>query len=109
MNMNYKKIAELMMSLLIVLFLGLYISGMTGYYRYTESQKSTLTEEAMERFEEDIKAGKEVNASDYLEKTTNYNNIFSSLGLRMSSLIEKGFNKAMTGLFKELSKAVNDK
>lgn len=86
-----------------------YASAKEKASRYTESQKSTLTEEAMERFEEDIKAGKEVNASDYLEKTTNYNNIFSSLGLRMSSLIEKGFNKAMTGLFKELSKAVNNK
>lgn len=108
MSMSYKKIAELFMILLVVLFLGLYISGMTGYYKYTESQKNVLTEEAMERFEADIAKGKEVNASDYLEETTNYNNIFSSLGLKMSSLIENGFNKAMTGLFRGLSKVVNN-
>lgn len=108
MNMSYKKITELFVMLLVVLFLGLYISGMTGYYKYTESKKNILTEEAIERFEADIAEGKEVNASDYLEETTNYDNIFSSLGLKMSSLIEKGFNKAMTGLFRGLSKAVNN-
>lgn len=96
------------MLLLIVLFLGLYISSMTGYYKYTESKKSVLTEEAIERFEQDISDGKEINVSSYLEETTNYNNIFSSFGLKVSSLIEKGFNKAMTSLFKELAKAINN-
>ena len=52
MSMNYKKIAELAMMLLIVLFLGLYISGMSGYYKYTETKKNVLTENAMERFEQ---------------------------------------------------------
>lgn len=108
MSMNYKKIAELAMMLLIVLFLGLYISGMSGYYKYTETKKNVLTENAMERFEQDIKEGKEIDVSNYLEETKNYNNIFSSLGLKMSSLIEKGFNKTMTSLFKKLSQAVNN-
>ncbi len=106
--MNYKKIGEFIIISLIVLFLGLYISNMTGYYKYTESKKNILTEEAMERFEEDIKAGKEIDVSNYLKETKNYNNIFSSLGLKVSSLIEKGFNKTMTGLFKKLSQAIND-
>ena len=101
MSMNYKKIAELAMMLLIVLFLGLYISGMSGYYKYTETKKNVLTENAMERFEQDIKEGKEIDVSNYLEETKNYNNIFSSL-------IEKGFNKTMTSLFKKLSQAVNN-
>lgn len=106
--MNYRKIAELMMILLIVLFLGLYISGMTGYYKYSETEKSVLTEEAMERFEEDIKQGKKIDVSNYLEETKNYNNVFSSLGLKTSALIEKGFNKAMTSLFKQLSKVISN-
>ncbi len=106
--MNYRKIAELIMILLIVLFLGLYISGMTGYYKYSETKKSILTEEAMERFEEDIKQGKKIDVSNYLEETKNYNNVFSSLGLKTSALIEKGFNKAMTSLFKQLSKVISN-
>lgn len=108
MSMNYKKLAELIMTLLIVLFLGLYISGMTGYYKYSETKKSVLTEEAMKRFEEDIKEGKQIDVSNYLEETKNYNNIFSSLGLKASALIEKGFNKAMTSLFKGLSKIIKN-
>ena len=46
--------------------------------------------------------------SNYLEETKNYKNIGAAVGLKMSSLIEKGFNKTMTSLFKKLSQAVNN-
>ena len=106
--MNYKRIAQIIMAVLVMLFLGLYISQMTGYYEYTESKKTTLTKSAMERFEQDIKEGKEIKAGNYLEQEKDYNNKASTLGMKVSSLIEKGFNKAMNGLFQEISKAINN-
>lgn len=106
--MNYKRIAQIIMAVLVMLFLGLYISQMTGYYEYTESKKTTLTKSAMERFEQDIKEGKEIKAENYLEQERDYNNKASTLGMKVSSLIEKGFNKAMNGLFQEISKAINN-
>lgn len=106
--MNYKQIAQIIMSILIILFLGLYVSQMTGYYQYHESRKTTLTKDAMERFEQDIKDGKEISAGNYLEEDTEYGNKLSNLGMKLSSLIEKGFNKAMNSLFKEISNAISN-
>lgn len=106
--MNYKRIAQIIMAVLVMLFLGLYISQMTGYYEYTESKKTTLTKSAMERFEQDIKEGKEIKAENYLEQEKDYNNKASTLGMKVSSLIEKGFNKAMNGLFQEISKVISN-
>ncbi len=106
--MNYKSIAGLLMIVLVVLFLGLYVSQMTGYYEYTESRKTTLTEDAIKRFEQDVKEGKEINAQNYLEEEADYNNILSKFGMKLSSLIEQGFNKAMNGLFNEISKTISN-
>lgn len=105
--MNYKKIFQTILILLLVLFIGLYISQMTGYYQYSESKKTTLTKSAIEKFEEDIKAGKKVDVKNYLVEEKNYNNKISSLGMNLSSLIEKCFNKAMNSLFNEIAKAIN--
>lgn len=106
--MKYKKIFELVMAVLVVLFLGLYISQMTGYYKYSESKKSTLTKDAIEKFEQDIKAGKKIDAKNYLEEEKSYTNKMSNLGMALSSLIEKGFKKAMNTLFNEISKAISN-
>lgn len=106
--MNYKRLAELIFGVLIILFLGLYISQMTGYYQYTESKKTTLTEDAIKRFEEDIRNGKEINAENYLEQETDYNNKLSTLGMKISRLIEKGFNKVMNSIFNEISNAISN-
>lgn len=108
MNMNYKRLAEIIFGILVILFLGLYISQMTGYYQYTESKKTTLTEDAIKRFEEDIRNGKEINAENYLEQETDYNNKLSTLGMKISGLIEKGFNKAMNSIFNEISNAISN-
>ena len=107
MNMKYKRLAEIIFGILVILFLGLYISQMTGYYQYSESKKTTLTESAIQRFEQDVKEGKEIHAGDYLEKETDYNNKASNLGMKVSKLIEASFNKAMNTIFDELSKAIS--
>ena len=106
--MKYRKFFEFTMMILVILFLGLYISQMTGYYQYAKNKKTILTNDAMKRFEKDIKEGKEINTKDYLVEETNYNNLLSTLGMKVSSLIEKGFNKAMNCLFNELSKAITN-
>ena len=106
--MNYKRILQTIMSLLVILFLGLYVSQMTGYYQYNESRKTTLTEDAIKRFEQYIKEGKTISASNYLQKDTEYGNKLSSLGMSLSSFIEKGFNKAMNGLVREISSAISN-
>ena len=107
--MKGKKVAQFTFSILIILFIALYTMQLTGYYEYTESKKTTLTDDAIARFEKDVAEGKEISAKNYLVEEKNYNNTASQFGMKLSSLIEDGFNKAMNALFKEVEKAVNSK
>lgn len=107
--MKAKDITRFILLILLVLFIALYVGQMSGYYEYTETKKTTLTKDAIERFEQDVKEGKTIKAKDYLPKEKNYNNKMSTLGMKVSSFIEKGFNKTMNALFNEISKSVSDK
>lgn len=91
----------------IILFVSLYITQMSGYYQYNESKKTTLTKDAIERFENDVREGKEIIAKNYLAEEKNYSNRISKLGMKISSTIEKGFNKTMNIIFNELNEAIN--
>jgi len=104
-----KKIIRFLFLIVVIFYITLYLGQLTGYYKYTDNQKTTLTSEAIKRFEEDVKKGKEIDAKNYLEEQKNYNNKFSRLGMRISNIIEKGFNKTMRSIFNEIDKAVNDK
>ena len=107
--MKANNILKFTFIILILLFIGLYISQVTGYYEYTESKKTTLTKDAINRFEKDVKEGKEISAKNYLEEEKEYNNKVSKLGINVSNLIEKSFNKTMSSLFKEIDRAVSEK
>lgn len=107
--MRANNILKFTFIILILLFIGLYISQVTGYYEYTESKKTTLTKDAINRFEKDVKEGKEISAKNYLEEEKEYNNKVSKLGITVSNLIEKSFNKTMSSLFKEIDRAVSEK
>lgn len=56
--MKGKNLIRIIILTLIITFIALYITQLTGYYEYTENKKTTLTTEAIERFEEDVKQGK---------------------------------------------------
>lgn len=105
--MKGKNIVRITILTLIIIFIALYITQLTGYYEYTENKRTTLTNQAIERFEEDIKQGKSIEAKNYLQKENNYNNKASKLGMKISGVIETGFDKIMNAIFKEVDKAIN--
>lgn len=107
--MKGKNIVRIIIFTLIIIFIALYLTQVTGYYEYTENKKSTLTTEAIEKFEKDVKDGKKIDANNYIEKSKNYNNRASKLGMKVSNLIEDGFDKIMNSIFKEVDKAINSK
>lgn len=104
----YKNLFVFFMTILVVLFLGLYISQMTGYYSYQESKKTQMTENAIKRFEQDLKDGKEINVKDYLEEEANYSNALSTLGMKTSRMIETLFDKTMNAIFNGISKTISN-
>lgn len=106
---KFKRVFELFGSLVVILFFVIYIGQGTGYYQVAENRKVALTDEAIRRFEADVASGKEIIASNYLVKEKNYNNNISIICMKISDAIEKGFNKFMGLIFKELENVVNGK
>ena len=101
-----KNICLFLGSITIILFLALYFGSISGYYKTTTTNKATLTDEALKKFEEDVKDGKPIIAKNYLEEEKDYNNKASVIGMKVSKIIEKIFNKGMNAIFSEIDKAV---
>lgn len=95
--------------LLFVTFLTLYFSQLTGYYEYQNYQKMTMTKDQIEQFEEDIKAGKEVDIKDYSNTTKkNYRNNFSTIGLKVSNGISGTVKGGIIKLFSTIAGYVDE-
>lgn len=105
--MKPKELTKILVIVIIVSFFSLYFTTLGGYYEYNLSKKNVLTEEAIERFEEDVKAGKEIIASNYIEEEKDYNNKISQLTLRLSNFVSTAFDKVMKFIFKQLENTVN--
>lgn len=65
--------------------------------------KRNLTISQIEKFENDIKNGKEIDLNDYIIKDKSYDNIITNTNNKISNAIESGFKK----LFKYLLKNIN--
>lgn len=94
-------------TLIIVFFIMFYTSG-GGYYEYELNKKTILTNEAILKFEQDIKDGKEIDVSDYLITENNdYSNKFSNFGIKVSNNIGKVFSEGVKFIFDSLGHYVN--
>lgn len=102
--MNIKQIIKIFILFLIISFLSLYITS--NHYEYNLKQQRILTEEAIKRFEQDVKEGKTIIASNYIEEQKSYNNKVSDITLKTSNYISKIFNKIMKYIFKQIEKTV---
>lgn len=104
----FKYICKLFMIIIFISFLTLYFSHNSGYFEYEQYKKTSFTKEQIVQFEKDIKEGKEVDITHYLEKKdVDYSNKISKMGLGLSKGIEKtiknGLNKAISILNDALS------
>lgn len=93
-----KKILKVVSIIILILFFSIFFSRYNTYYE----NKKVLTDSAIKRFENDLKEGKEIVASNYIEPEKNYNNKISKIGLKASKVIESSFNKGMKFLMKYL-------
>lgn len=105
--MKMKQVVKSLFLILLISFTVLYVSQALGYYEYSSYRSNSLTEEAKERFEEDIKSGKNIKASDYIKKENDYNNNLSKTGLFISATIDDVFSNVMAFVFNEINKTVN--
>lgn len=97
LNKNLKRL----FTLILLIFIFLYVFNKTGYYDANVSKKTILTKEAIIKFEKDLNEGKDVSIENYIDTSVNnYNNIYSSIGLKISDSIDYLFNEGSIYILK---------
>lgn len=106
---SYRKIFHLFIWFLFLSFLVLYFAQAGGYYEDLNNKKSSLTEEKIKEFEEDVKNGKEIKVENYIVNLKkDYSNKISDFGLFTSKAFAKYFKLGMNGIFGGIDKMVNE-
>lgn len=110
MKKNKKnKIFKYIFMMFFISFLVVYFSELTGYYEYQNHKKTTLTEEQIKKFEEDVSNGKEVDINEYIVvETTNYNNKLSKVTSKLSDCISNIVESGVEQTFKFLSRLIDE-
>lgn len=86
--------------ILFIIFIGLYIASVSGYYEANLKNKVILTDEAIAKFEEDVLNGEVVDVNSYiLEDRKNYENKFTEAGDKFSEVVESFLTDGLKGVF----------
>jgi len=94
---------KLIFIILFAIFLTIFISNKNGYYEYKRYEQTSLTQEQIKKFEQDIKDGKDVSLNDYLSNTNNnYQTKLSQTGLNISNSVSNIVKKSVDSLFKKI-------
>ena len=64
--MKSNNIFKFVFIILILVFLFLIVASQSGYYEYELSRKTKLTDEAIDKFENDVKEGKNIDINNYV-------------------------------------------
>ncbi len=103
-----KKLFEILFILLFLVVVFIILSSETNYYEYSNNKKTSITEENIKRFEEDISKGKKIDISNYInEDKKDYSNKVTNLGDNLSNLINKTVNFILKTSFKAIEKMIN--
>ena len=103
------KIFKFIFVMCFVSYLTFYIAGQTGYYEYNARKKMTFTKEQIEKFEQDVKEGKNIDMEEYLKNTDkNYQNKISKATLSLSENISKITRKGINVIFSKIGNAIEN-
>ncbi len=85
---------------LFIIFLGLYIASISGYYQAKVGNKVALTEDAIKQFEEDVLNGEAVDIKNYLqEDNLDYSNFFTDLGDKFTESVQEILTDGLGGVW----------
>lgn len=101
-----KKILKYFPVLLIIVFLGLYFSYQNGYYESVIRDKMALTNQNIEKFEQDVKDGHDITLDDYFIQEKNYSTKASSISLKVSNKLENIIDSGIKYLFRKIASVV---
>lgn len=81
------------LSILFVVFIGLFIACKSGYYESKVNKQVGLTNEAIKQFEADVLNGKIVDINSYVEVDDNdYSNKFTKAGEKLANSLSDLFS-----------------
>lgn len=97
-----------LMSVLLIVYVSLYVLNVSGYYDANMRRKVEFTESQIEAFERDVAAGEKVDIKDYLEsQNKDYTNNVSKFGYNLSTNIDSAFNRGLQEFLKILTKLLS--
>ena len=95
-----KNIFSRLIFVLFIIFLGLYIASVSGYYEKNLSRKVALTDEALKIFEQDVIDGKNVDIINYLNNDiVDYSNAFTKTADKLTSTIESFLTNGISSIW----------
>lgn len=108
-NNKSTKIIKILFFLCFTCFLTFYVAAQSGYYEYNARRKMTFTKEQIEKFENDVKMGKNIDINEYLKNTEhNYQNKISKITLSISEGISKYTKKGVNIIFNKLGNLIEN-
>ncbi len=100
--MTKKKNGSLIIKVLVILFIiytGLFIANVSGYYEGKIRERVIITEEGMKRFDEIVKNGEEVDINAFLkDEKVDYSNGLTRIG--------DDFTDKLEGIIYNMSKSI---
>lgn len=88
---------------LLFLFLGLYVASRNGYIDYQARNQMILTQEQIEKFEEDVKNQRPIDIENYIVREEElYDNQLSKASLKISNTIGRTVQNVLNFIFGKL-------
>lgn len=107
--MNRKKIFKNIFWLLFIGYIVCFVISESGYYEYKLQKRTVMTNESMQRFEEDIKEGKDVSLEDYVVSSEkDYTTTLTRTTNKVSTSVNSVLKKGIEGVFKVLGSFVEN-
>lgn len=105
----YNKIFKICFYSLLITYITLYFSQVTGYYEYDQHKKVTLTQDQIKKFEEDVQNGVDLNIEDYVKiEQKDYQNKASEIGLTISTTLGDYLKKGIENTFNFIGGLIED-
>lgn len=99
---------RIMVLTVFLIFLALYYSSNAGLIDYQAKNKTSLTEEQIKMFEEDVKNNVQIDLKKYVDnKEDRYDNNISKTTLKLSNTIGETVEGILNFVFGKLENAMN--
>lgn len=106
-NKKTIKFIRIIIIIFFIIYAALYFTEASGYIEYNNRKKTTLTNEQIKQFEQDVSKGKKIKLDNYINNNTqDYNNKISQLGSNISQKIGDITTLILRSTFKKISQLI---